>query len=262
MGGLVTDGLAVYHPVVGELMRGPSIRRLACLLAVVVGAAAPAGSGTGKCSGRESDTDCVLYSIVRKCIDTSAPDYCTACHFPRAGYCPQKATCETTTEVWTGTTRFVVIRDRTMCSCPEVVHGLVLPSGAVSGVEDPDRPPAIWRFAWGITEAAGLADDTAVLIANPPAHRTQSQLHIHVLPIDPAKISALEATPTDSVTDLNAVWPRADALAASRGMKSFGVVVHKAGAAWHVHVADDLLTDAYSLLPECARPNRKPGSPR
>jgi len=219
-------------------------------------AAVPA-AGAEKCSGREGDPDCALYLIARQCIDTSAPDYCSACPTPRSGYCPQPATCDTTTEVWTGTSHLVVLRDRTMCSCPQVTHGLALPTGAVTGVEDPDRPAAIWKFAWGVTDPAGITEKRAVLVANPPGHRSQNQLHIHILPLDPSKVAALEATPVEEVSDLLTVWAKADALAASSGLKTFGIVVHKAGAAWHVHVADALLTDAYTLLSDCSKPARK-----
>jgi CDP-diacylglycerol pyrophosphatase len=232
----------------------------AVLLAVALslsGIAVPAALAAEKCAGREGDPDCALYVIVRRCIDTSAADYCGACPSPRSGYCPEPSTCVTTTEVWTGTTRYVVIRDRTMCSCPQVTHGLAIPTGAVTGVEDPDRPATIWSFAWSVAEPAGLADDRAVLVANPADHRSQSQLHIHILPIDLSKIGALEATPVAKVSDLLTVWTTADALAASHGLKVFGIVVHKVGAVWHVHVADALLTDAYSMLPDCSRPVRK-----
>jgi len=217
----------------------------------------PAQAGATKCSGRETDPDCALYVIARKCVDTSDPDYCSACPSPRAGYCPGASTCEKTTEVWTGTSRMIAIRDRTMCTCPEVIHGLVIPTGAVTGVEDPDRPPAIWLLASKAAEAAGLTVDQTALIANPPDHRTQNQLHIHVLPIDPAKVTSLETTPSVTVADLKGVWQAADALAASNGMTSFGIVVHRSGVAWHVHVADAPLPEAYTRLPDCARTIRK-----
>jgi len=226
-------------------------------LTVALAVTAATATGADKCSGREGDADCAVYLIARKCVDTSTPEYCVVCPSPRAGYCPQQAACETTTEVWTGTARYVVIRDRTMCSCPQVTHGLAIPTGAVTGVEDPDRPASIWKFAWSATEAAGLTETQAVLVANPPGHRSQNQLHVHILPIDPSKAGSLEMTPVEEVSDLINVWAVADALAASKGLKSFGIVVHRAGAAWHVHVADAPLTDAYTMLPDCSRPVRK-----
>ncbi|MBI3450035.1 MAG: CDP-diacylglycerol diphosphatase [Acidobacteria bacterium] len=214
-------------------------------------------AGSGKCSGRESDPDCVLYLITRKCLDTSAAEYCDACPYPRSGYCPATSTCESTTELWTGTAHYVAIRDNTACACPQVIHGLVIPTGAITGVEDPDRPASIWKFAWAVAEAAGLGDQDAVLIVNPPEHRTQNQLHIHVLPLDLSKRTALEATPKIDIPDLAAVWTKADGLAAESGLASYGIVVHRSGAAWHLHVANAGLTDAYSRLPECSRPVRK-----
>jgi CDP-diacylglycerol pyrophosphatase len=227
------------------------------VLAIFAATSGEARAAGGKCAGRESNPDCVLYLLARKCIDTSAPDYCTACPSPRAGYCPSPATCDTTTEVWTGTTRYVAIRDKTMCSCPDVVHGLVMPLGAVSGIEDPDRPPSIWSFAWSVSKAAGFAEEQTVLIANPPDHRSQSQLHIHVLPIDPAKSGPLETTVMAEVWDLNGVWQSADVLAAAKGLKSYGILVHKSAEGWHVHLEDRELTAAYTLLPTCSWPNRK-----
>jgi len=236
----------------GRLLLLATLASVALLPAVSVLWAVPA-----KCSGRESDPDCVLYLIARKCVDTSAPDYCTACPSPRVGYCPDHSTCESTTEVWTGTTWYLAIRDKTMCSCPQVVHGLVLPQGAVTGVEDPDRPPTIWKFAWSVAAASGIEEGQAVLIANPPAHRTQNQLHIHVLPIDPLKIGTLEKTPHKEVTDLSMVWAAASAVAEANALTSYGILVHGAAGAWHVHVGDVPLTDFYSLLPTCGWTNRK-----
>src|SRR5882724_1025109 len=218
---------------------------------LLVTATTSAWAASGKCAGRESDPDCALYLITRKCLDTSAADYCDACPYPRSGYCPAPATCETTTELWTGTAHYVAIRDRTVCACPQVIHGLVIPTGAITGVEDPDRPASIWKFAWAVAEAAGLTDDDAMLIVNPPDQRTQNQLHVHVLPLDPAKLPALESTPKAEIPDLTSVWTRADGLAAESGLASYGIVLHRSGAAWHLHIADAGLTDAYSRLPEC-----------
>jgi CDP-diacylglycerol pyrophosphatase len=214
-------------------------------------------AGTGKCAGRESDPDCALYVIARKCIDTEAADYCRICPRPRTSYCPEARSCDQTTEVWAGGQRYVALRDASMCACPQVMHGIVLPFGAVSGIEDPDRPPTIWKFSWDVAVSTGLDPDQIALIVSSPEHRTQSQLHVHILPLDKYHRASLEATPSVEVADLYNVWTKADALAASKGIKVYGVLVHHVGAGWHVHVENVALTDAYTTLPECQRDTKK-----
>src|SRR5262245_50152907 len=118
-------------------MKRSSLLAAAALLAAFLLPASPgSAAGSGKCAGRESDPDCVLYTIARKCVNTEAADYCGTCPFPRTSYCPNVSECDKTTEVWAGGQRYVAIRDKTMCSCPQVMHGLVIPLGAVSGIED------------------------------------------------------------------------------------------------------------------------------
>lgn len=237
--------------------RRPRAAGLALLLALA--SLLPIGiarAGAGKCAGREDDPDCLLYKIARRCLDPGVDGYCEACPSPRTGRC-DKTACEETTEVWTGSPRFVAIRDITMCWCPKVLHGLVMPMGAVSGIEDPDRPQAIWKFAWDVA-GLNLAPAEALLVVTPLAHRTQNQLHVHLLPADPSKKDALEALPFEAVGDLYQVWAKAEAVAAARGIKEFGVAVHQAewgageGApSWHVHVGESNLGADYSLISSC-----------
>ena len=232
---------------------------LQLILATAVSLAALSDTVTAaeKCAGRETDPDCALYVIARKCINTELPEYCTTCPFPRTSYCLKATTCEQTTEVWAGSQRYVAIRDRTMCSCPEVMHGLVMPLGAISGIEDVDRPQGIWKFAWDVANNTGIPPDQIALIVSSPDHRSQSQLHVHIIPLAPARAKDLESTPFVEVPDLRNVWVKAGALGESKAMKPFGVMVHKAGEVWHVHVDNAPLVDTYSTLPDCVRPKKK-----
>ena len=60
------------------------------------------------------------------------------------------------TQIWALTEEYVAIRDLKMCPCgADFVHGLALPRFTVMGVEDPQRPNAIWRFT---SDAAQKAD--------------------------------------------------------------------------------------------------------
>jgi len=216
----------------------------------------PAFGAGGKCAGREGDADCGLYVIARKCVDTTAVDYCTACPSPRPGYCPEKRPCDRTTEVWAANSKYAAIRDLGMCDCNQIMHGLVIPFGAVSGIEDIDRPLTIWKFAWDV--ASGIMDPNQVaLIASSPSTRTQSQLHIHILPLEPKNEQALETTATETVTDLYAVWAKADELAKSKDLASPGILLHKVVAGWHVHLEEAPLADRYTKLPDCVWLNRK-----
>jgi hypothetical protein len=228
------------------------------LLVLALAAAATAASEAGgKCAGREADPDCALYVVVRKCLDTEVPGYCDECPLPRTSYCPEAVGCEKTTEVWAGGQRYVALRDASMCSCPQVVHGIVLPLGAVSGIEDPDRPRAIWKFAWDVTVNTALAPEQAALVVASEAHRTQSQLHVHILPLDPERSVSLEATPSIEVPDLFGVWAKADELAGARGIRPYGILVHRKDAGWHVHVENADQAAAYTLLPVCSKPVKK-----
>lgn len=237
-------------------LRGVTLLRAAVLaqaLAAVFLATGLPAAAAAKCAGRESDPDCVLYMLVRKCLDTSPADYCTTCPFPRAGYCPGVTACDKTSEVWTGTKLFAVLRDKTMCRCPAVMHGIVIPMGAVSGVEDVDRPPSIWKFSWDVSASLMPADQVA-LITNPPGFRTQNHLHVHIVPLEPSRMKALEAVPYVVVTDLYTVWAKAEALAASRTMQEYGVLIHQESEGrWHVHLENAPLTEAYTPLASCPK---------
>jgi diadenosine tetraphosphate (Ap4A) HIT family hydrolase len=144
-----------------------------------------------------------------------------------------------------------------MCACPQVMHGLVIPLGAVSGIEDVDRPAAIWKFAWDVSQNAGFAPEQTALVVNSPNHRSQSQLHVHILPLDSRKSGDLESTPFEEAPDLYSVWTRADALAASNSLRTFGVLVHGKGQVWHIHVADVPLNETFTTLTDCERVKNK-----
>lgn len=166
----------------------------------------------------------ILGNIVANCIDTDAKDYCARCAAPRVEI--DCRTCLNTTQVWAESKEFVVIRDRKMCDCPDgFVHGLALPRGRVTGVEDPGRPDGIWKFAW---EAAlkRMGENDIALAVNPKRLRSQDQLHVHIvrvgresLPIDPKRVARVDS--------LDKVWYAAARKAAEMEWKDYGVLVTK-----------------------------------
>jgi hypothetical protein len=247
-------------PVLRRFLPGFA-RAAALLLSLAIASTAwvAAQTATGKkCAGREGDPDCTLYLIARRCIDTSAPNYCTSCPWPRVGYCPSASTaCADTTEVWTGTKIYVVIREKSMCTCPMVTNGVVFPTGAIADVEDPDRPQSIWKFAWD-TSSTLLPPEQVALVADPAMIHNESQLHIHILPLDPAKSAALEATPFVVLTDLLQVWGKTDQVAVAKLLTIHGILVHAAGEGqWHAHVENAAMTEAYTLLSSCPKEEDK-----
>jgi CDP-diacylglycerol pyrophosphatase len=105
----------------------------------------------------------ILLHIVSQCVDPTASNYCSNCMLPRADAgCSNILECKKTNEVWRLSTRYAAIRDIKMCDCPvEFIHGLAMPRGVVTGVEDPNREEGIWQFAWDVgierIEAESLA---------------------------------------------------------------------------------------------------------
>jgi CDP-diacylglycerol pyrophosphatase len=170
-------------------------------------------------------------------MDTGSADYCTTCVSPReeAG-CNHP--CRNSTQVWAESRDFVVIRDRKMCSCPdEFVHGLALPRGQVTGVEDPARPEGIWAYAWKAA-AQRMPENEIALAVNPKGKRSQDQLHVHLvrvrresLPSDPRKTARIDA--------LNSVWQAAAGKASELAWQDYGILVVKGMNSGYLVVVDD-----------------------
>jgi CDP-diacylglycerol pyrophosphatase len=190
-----------------------------------------------------------LWNIVSTCMDIVATNYCTSCVAPRAEagcYRP----CQNTTQVWTESRQFVVIRDRKMCNCPEgFVHGLALPRKLVTGVEDSGRPEGIWEYAWA-TAARRMPESEIALAVNPKRQRSQDQLHVHLvrvnresLPYDPRK--------TVRVDDLGSVWKVAAGKAAELAWQDYGVLVVKGPVAGYLVVVDEGSTEYKFTLADC-----------
>jgi CDP-diacylglycerol pyrophosphatase len=178
-----------------------------------------------------------LWNIVSTCMDTGAADYCTACVAPRAeAGCDLP--CRNTTQVWAESKRFVVIRDRKMCDCPEgFVHGLALPRNRVTGVEDPARPEDIWAYAWDVAERR-MPENEIALAVNPERARNQDQLHVHIvkvvretLPTNPEQVARVDS--------LGNVWYTAAGKAAQLGWKDYGVLVTRSPDNGYLVVIDD-----------------------
>lgn len=164
-----------------------------------------------------------LLGVVNQCIQTNASNYCSACKLPRSdSMCDGHNACTKSLEVWRQTEEFVAFRDIKMCSCPsDFVHGLVLPIKPITGVEDPNRPDDIWVLAWevGISK---IDPNQLALIVNPKNHRSQDQLHVHLVRLKSDARSALYGT---SVINLDSVWQTAQHMADGKGLKDYGVLV-------------------------------------
>lgn len=168
-----------------------------------------------------------LWEVVSMCLDPTVADYCTHCRWPRAeSSCTPDAKCTATTEVWAETHDFAVIRDIKMCGCSDsYVHGLAIPRARVTGVEDPNHPNGIWRFAWD-TAIKKIGDPSVIALAvNPPGMRSQDQLHIHIVRLKPDARSQIAQLPTARVPDLGGVWQAADQSAREMNVNEYGVIV-------------------------------------
>jgi CDP-diacylglycerol pyrophosphatase len=109
-----------------------------------------------------------------------------------------------------------------MCSCPsDFVHGLVLPRKPVTGVEDPNRPDGIWQIAWDVGTTK-INDNTLALVVNPKSHRSQDQLHVHIVQLKPDARSQMSGT---TIINLDSVWGTAAQLAEVKGLSDYGVLV-------------------------------------
>ena len=157
-------------------------------------------------------------------------------------------TCRSTTHVWARSAdrRFIVIRDLKMCAEKErshdarFVHGLAMPLTRVWGVEDEQLYTApeqngIWQLAWDAALAQGLREDEIALVANPPAVRSQNQLHIHI-----ARRNGAALPPAIALAGLGDVWQRVAAAAQEKnggiGCRNYGILIHKSGGSFRLVV--------------------------
>ncbi len=171
----------------------------------------------------------ILLDIVTYCVDPAPGSYCNVCRVPRNdAACGPALECRKNTEVWALSEQYAAIRDIKMCGCPtDFVHGLALPLKPVRGVEDPARPDGIWQFAWDVAmRRIGPAD--IALVVNPQNHRSQNQLHVHLLRLDPAARDNLAPHTVGTVRQLQDVWSVAARGAADKAMADYGVLVTRA----------------------------------
>lgn len=149
------------------------------------------------------------------------------CIKPRADEIENRhPTCPATTQVWLESAAYVAIRDQRMCNCPaEFVHGLALPFARLSGIEADHLPEGIWRFAWDAARTKIEDEDRIVLTVNPPAQRTQDQLHIHLVRRRDGACEEFPAGSTVSVPTLDHVWEIAKSRAKERHLRNYGLLV-------------------------------------
>jgi CDP-diacylglycerol pyrophosphatase len=168
-----------------------------------------------------------LWEIVTTCLDPAAADYCERCRWPRIDTaCLHDGNCRDTTEVWAETRDYVAIRDHKMCGCPQgFVHGLAIPRARITGIEDPDRPDGIWRFAWEVAKKRIGDEDAIALVVNPQRRRSQDQLHVHMLRLDKDARQRLAGLPASRLRDLDGVWRIAGQIAAEMNLDDYGVLV-------------------------------------
>jgi len=168
----------------------------------------------------------VLLHIVSKCVEPSRANYCDQCNFPRRdGLCGADVECKKSTEVFALNSEYVAIRDSKMCGCPsEFFHGLAIPRGVITGVEDPNRPEGIWQFAWQVA-AKRLELDSIALVVNPQSQRSQNQLHVHLVRLDDHARSKFDQYKPSYVDSLEHIWATAEKDARSKGLSDYGVLV-------------------------------------
>ncbi len=168
-----------------------------------------------------------LWEIVTTCLDSTITDYCLRCRWPKIeATCPYNRECKNTTELWAESEDYVIIRDRKMCGCPEgFVHGLAIPRTRVTGVEDPNLPDGIWRFAWAAAQKT-ISDEAAIaLVVNPARLRSQDQLHVHILRLGKDARQRLDGLPASRLRDLDEVWRTAKKGALDANLNDYGVLV-------------------------------------
>jgi CDP-diacylglycerol pyrophosphatase len=193
----------------------------------------PAGPGLADLeSAEERDRD-ILWRVVDSCLEDvgAGENYCTKCPRPLPALitaCFKEASewdpitlCKKTLEVWGKTSEFVAVKDYKMCGCShaDFVHGLAMPRSKMTGVEDTaHHPKGVWQFAWDQARKKIGAEQSIVLIANPRAHRSQDQLHIHLVRLAEGARRKLDELHPKYVKSLDQVWSAASEHAASAGL--------------------------------------------
>lgn len=198
-------------------------RRGSCFVAGLSMVVFLAVSGTCALAASRS----VLWDTVSNCLDSTALNYCTVCGAPRTdSACTGQTVCKARLEVWSESSNYVALRDRKMCGCPDgFVHGLAIPRAPVTGVEDPKRPSGIWSFAW---EAARkrISDDSVIALAvNPAHHRSQDQLHVHIVRLKKDARQRFAQLSPVRVGSLDQVWSAAQEKARVQHFDDYGVLV-------------------------------------
>ena len=173
----------------------------------------------------------ILLDLVSHCVDPTQANYCTQCRAPRDdAACGAPLECRKSTEVWALNASYTAIRDIKMCGCPaSFVHGLALPISPVRGVEDPKRPDGIWQFAWDVA-ISRIETEALALVVNPQFHRSQNQLHVHLLRLSKDGRQQLAKHRPSYVSRLDQVWTSAAQSAAAKGLTDYGVLVAQRGS--------------------------------
>jgi len=171
----------------------------------------------------------ILLNIATQCINPKTQNYCNQCVSPRIdSSCGNPQDCKNTTEVWSENEQFVSIRDIKMCGCSkDFIHGLAIPRSEVTGIEDIRRQEEIWQFAWETSKKI-IEPDLIALVVNPKSHRSQNQLHVHLVRIDPKVKNKFNAYIFTYVKNLDHVWETAGKLAAKNSLIDYGILVTRA----------------------------------
>lgn len=187
-------------------------------------------SRLNKNSGPEGPAANALWGLLSQCINASGNQTC-ACPSLLGSCCAGPAS-SYADAVWATTPDFVALRDVKQCACPsEFVHGLALPRVKVTGIEDLNRPNAIWPFAWQ-TAATKIANPQEICLAiNPPQARSQNQMHVHMMRLLPKTrtwldgAQHLEGLVLLDLTDLHGVFTEVLVKVGADQMGKTGVVV-------------------------------------
>lgn len=168
-----------------------------------------------------------LWHIVTRCVDAAPASYCDCAAFARS--CCGSTTTPNADVVWGVSPEFVAIRDMSMCGCDDgFVAGLALPRTRVSGIEDPKRPNGIWPFAWDVARRRIADERDIALVINPIDARTQNQMHVHILRLDPDGRARLDTHPDAlRLPSLDAVFTAAVDRVGEATMGDHGILVAK-----------------------------------
>ncbi len=215
-------GLVVHHEALRTVPPAHRVRRRYSMALAALSLLAASTSH----AAASRDT---LWRIVSECLEPAAPAYCSRCPWPIEGACGGEGGCLRSTEVWAESRDYVAIRDIKMCGCPAgFVHGLALPRGRVSGVEDAHRPAGLWAFAWQAARSRIMDEEEIALVVNPARLRTQDQLHVHLVRLARDARPRLAARAPAKTPALDDVWTVAARQAAAAGLVDYGVLVARA----------------------------------